>query len=62
MRPGDPPTVESASALLNGLFFNPKRYNLSRVGRYKLNKRLGMHVPLDHSTLKKRTWWPSLPS
>ncbi len=53
MRPGDPPTVESASALLNGLFFNPKRYNLSRVGRYKLNKRLGMHVPLDHCTLKK---------
>lgn len=53
MRPGDPPTVESASALLDSLFFNPKRYNLSRVGRYKINKRLGMHVPLDHCTLKK---------
>jgi DNA-directed RNA polymerase subunit beta len=53
MRPGDPPTVESASALLDGLFFNPKRYNLSKVGRYKLNKRLGLHIPMDHSTLKK---------
>ncbi|MBN1596437.1 DNA-directed RNA polymerase subunit beta, partial [candidate division FCPU426 bacterium] len=53
MRPGDPPTVESASALLESLFFNPKRYNLSRVGRYKLNKRLGLHIPLDHCTLKK---------
>jgi len=53
MRPGDPPTVESASALLDSLFFNPKRYNLSRVGRYKLNKRLGLHIPLDHCTLKK---------
>jgi len=53
MRPGDPPTVESASALLEGLFFNPKRYNLSRVGRYKLNKRMGLNVPLDHCTLKK---------
>ena len=53
MRPGDPPTVESASALLDGLFFNPKRYNLSKVGRYKLNKRLGLHIPLDHCTLKK---------
>ncbi|MCK5219722.1 DNA-directed RNA polymerase subunit beta, partial [bacterium] len=50
MRPGDPPTVESASALLDGLFFNPKRYNLSKVGRYKLNKRLGLHIPLDHCT------------
>ncbi|MEW6517477.1 MAG: DNA-directed RNA polymerase subunit beta [candidate division FCPU426 bacterium] len=53
MRPGDPPTVESASALLDSLFFNPKRYNLSRVGRYKLNKRLGLTIPMDHSTLKK---------
>ncbi|MCD4812162.1 DNA-directed RNA polymerase subunit beta [bacterium] len=53
MRPGDPPTVESASALLDSLFFNPKRYNLSRVGRYKLNKRLDLHIPIDHCTLKK---------
>ncbi len=53
MRPGDPPTVESAAALLEGLFFNPKRYNLSRVGRYKLNKRLSLNIPMDHSTLKK---------
>jgi DNA-directed RNA polymerase subunit beta len=53
MRPGDPPTVESASALLDSLFFNPKRYNLSRVGRYKLNKRLGLAIPIDHCTLKK---------
>jgi DNA-directed RNA polymerase subunit beta len=53
MRPGDPPTVESAAALLEGLFFNPKRYNLSKVGRYKLNKRLGLTIPMDHTTLKK---------
>jgi DNA-directed RNA polymerase subunit beta len=53
MRPGDPPTVESAAALLDSLFFNAKRYNLSRVGRYKLNKRLGLSIPLDHTILKK---------
>ncbi|MDQ4095984.1 MAG: DNA-directed RNA polymerase subunit beta, partial [Actinomycetota bacterium] len=41
LRPGEPPTVESARSLLENLFFNPKRYDLARVGRYKVNKKLG---------------------
>jgi len=41
LRPGEPPTVESARSLLDNLFFNPKRYDLARVGRYKANKKLG---------------------
>jgi len=46
-RPGDPPTVESATALLQQLFFEPRRYDLGKVGRYKLNKKLGLNLPLD---------------
>ena len=42
LRPGEPPTVESASQLLNSLFFDPKRYDLARVGRYKFNKKLSI--------------------
>lgn len=42
LRPGEPPTVESASSLLNGLFFDPKRYDLAKVGRYKFNKKLAL--------------------
>jgi DNA-directed RNA polymerase subunit beta len=41
LRPGEPPTVESARSLLENLFFNSKRYDLARVGRYKVNKKLG---------------------
>ena len=41
LRPGEPPTVESARSLIENLFFNPKRYDLARVGRYKVNKKLG---------------------
>src|SRR5579884_780536 len=41
LRPGDPPTLENARSLINSLFFNDRRYRLNRVGRYKLNKRLG---------------------
>jgi DNA-directed RNA polymerase subunit beta len=40
LRPGEPPTVESASSLINSLFFDPKRYDLAKVGRYKFNKKL----------------------
>ncbi len=50
LRPGEPPTVESAKTLLEGLFFNPKRYDLARVGRYKLNKKLGF--PTDEETIE----------
>ncbi len=41
LRPGEPPTVENAQALLNGLFFDPKRYDLATVGRYKITRKLG---------------------
>ncbi|MBS5479081.1 MAG: DNA-directed RNA polymerase subunit beta, partial [Coriobacteriia bacterium] len=43
-RPGEPPTLDSARALLDGLFFNQQRYDLAAVGRYKLNKKLGLDV------------------
>ncbi len=42
LRPGEPPTVESATSLLNALFFDPKRYDLSKVGRFKFNKKLAI--------------------
>ncbi|MCK4539264.1 MAG: DNA-directed RNA polymerase subunit beta [Candidatus Krumholzibacteria bacterium] len=54
MRPGDPPNVETAKALLDRLFFNPKRYNLANVGRYKINSRLGIDVPIDTTTLTEK--------
>src|SRR5882724_12924825 len=47
LRPGDPPTPETATAFFNNLFFNPERYDLSRVGRLKLNHKLKLSVPLD---------------
>ena len=47
-RPGEPPTLDGATAMLKGLFFDPKRYDLSRVGRHKLNVRLHNHIkPAD---------------
>lgn len=45
LRPGEPPTVESARTLFDTLFFDPKRYELGSVGRYKLNKQLGLNFP-----------------
>ena len=53
LRPGDPPTLEPAEALFNNLFFNPDRYDLSAVGRLKLNERLGIEEPLEQRTLTK---------
>jgi DNA-directed RNA polymerase subunit beta len=53
LRPGDPPTVESATNFFNNLFFNPDRYDLSKVGRLKLNHRLRLNVPLEQGTLRK---------
>jgi DNA-directed RNA polymerase subunit beta len=50
-RPGEPPSVDNAKALLNQLFFDAKRYDLTRVGRYKLNSRLGLDVDIDTRTL-----------
>ena len=52
-RPGEPPSVDNAKALLNQLFFDAKRYDLTRVGRYKLNSRLGLDVDIDTRTLTK---------
>jgi len=51
LRPGEPPSIADAKALFDGLFFNPKRYDLSEVGRLKLNKRLSLDVPLDTRVL-----------
>ncbi|MBM3949689.1 MAG: DNA-directed RNA polymerase subunit beta [SAR202 cluster bacterium] len=53
LRPGEPPSLENAKNLLENLFFNPRRYDLGRVGRYKLNRRLGMRHPSDGRTLTK---------
>jgi DNA-directed RNA polymerase subunit beta len=53
LRPGDPPTLKSATALFDSLFFNPERYDLSVVGRLKLNYKLGVDTPLEHTTLTK---------
>ena len=52
LRPGDPPTVANARALLKRLFFDPKKYDLGRVGRYKLNQKLSMETDLAKRTLE----------
>ena len=51
LRPGEPPTKEAAQALLENYYFNPKRYDLAKVGRYKINKKLGLELPYDKQTL-----------
>ena len=53
MRPGEPPTVESADALFKSLFFDAERYDLSSVGRVKMNIRLDLDAPDQHRTLRK---------
>ena len=53
LRPGDPPTVETATTFFNNLFFNPERYDLSKVGRLKLNHKLKLDVPLEQGTLRR---------
>jgi DNA-directed RNA polymerase subunit beta len=50
-RPGEPPTVDSAKALLDGLYFNNQRYDLARVGRYKINKKLGLDADSQQRVL-----------
>jgi DNA-directed RNA polymerase subunit beta len=54
LRPGDPPTPETAINLFTNLFFNPERYDLSKVGRLKLNFKFGLEEPLDGQILTKR--------
>ena len=51
LRPGEAPNLETARAALERLFFNPKRYDLGRVGRYKINQRLKLNSPADHTVL-----------
>ena len=51
LRPGEPPTREAAQTLLNNYYFNPKRYDLAKVGRYKINKKLGLLEAFDQQTL-----------
>lgn len=53
LRPGEPPTVESARSLLETLFFDPKRYDLANVGRYKLNKKLKIDIDIEVRNLTK---------
>ncbi|MFH1710508.1 MAG: DNA-directed RNA polymerase subunit beta [bacterium] len=53
LRPGDPITIEGAQAYLNNLFFNVRRYDLGKVGRYKMNKKLGVSIPIDRTVLTK---------
>ncbi|MGI6375940.1 MAG: DNA-directed RNA polymerase subunit beta [Anaerolineae bacterium] len=54
MRPGDPATLNNARAYLEGLLFGPRRYDLGRVGRYKLSRNLGTGLPDTHRTLSKK--------
>jgi DNA-directed RNA polymerase subunit beta len=50
-RPGDPPTVDTATALFEGMFYDPRKYDFSRVGRLKFNIKLGLNTPLEQRTL-----------
>ncbi|MDX1676152.1 MAG: hypothetical protein R3314_15260, partial [Longimicrobiales bacterium] len=51
LRPGDPPNMETAREAIERIFFNPKRYDLGRVGRYKINQRLKLDIPKNHTVL-----------
>ena len=51
LRPGDPPTLETATALFNGMFFDARKYDFSKVGRLKFNIKLGLETPLEKRTL-----------
>ncbi len=54
MRPGDPATLENARAFLEEQLFDQRHYDLERVGRYKLNQKLDLDVPIPHRTITKR--------
>ncbi len=59
LRPGEPPTVESATSLINALFYDPKRYDISKVGRFKFNKKLAIANRIKNRTLAKDIADPS---
>jgi DNA-directed RNA polymerase subunit beta len=52
LRPGDPPTVESARSLFRGMFMDPRRYDLARVGRFMVNEKLGIEAPANAKTIR----------
>src|SRR5438477_3540820 len=52
LRPGDPPTVDSARALFRGMFMDPRRYDLARVGRFMINEKLGIEAPANAKTIR----------
>lgn len=53
LRPGEPPTIEAAQALFDSLFFDDSRYDLSKVGRMKINYKFGLDIPVENTTLTK---------
>ena len=53
LKPGEPPTVETVNQFFQHLFFSPERYDLSKVGRLKINRKLSLDAPLEHTTLRK---------
>ena len=57
LRPGDPPTLDSSRSLFENMFFNPQKYDFSRVGRLKLNTKLGLHTPLDEKILHPQDFY-----
>ena len=59
-RPGDPPTIETATALFHGMFFDPRKYDFSKVGRLKFNIKLGLDTPLDERTLSPKDFCESI--
>ena len=60
LRPGDPPTLETATALFQGMFFDPRKYDFSRVGRLKSNIKLGADRPLDNRTLEQEDFFATI--
>ena len=59
LRPGEPPTIESATQLFNSMFFDPKRYDLAKVGRYKYNKKLGLYNRLADNVVAENVVDPN---
>src|SRR5690349_5078607 len=57
LRPGDPPTLDSSRSLFENMFFNPQKYDFSRVGRLKLNTKLGLTTPLDERILHPQDFY-----
>jgi len=59
MRPGEPPTIDSAQTMFQSLFFDSERYDLSAVGRVKMNMRLELDAPIPIARCARKTSWPS---